>query len=345
MILLLGASGYVGQAFARGLRQRRISFIPLTRKALDYTNFDLLFDYSRKMRPEFIINAAGFPGSPSVDVCESAREQALYANTLLPQTVVRVAAMINTPWAHVSSGNIYQGAKVVESGAVRVERDLNRPELRRLFEEHPETFCGFAEWDEPNFSFRRPPCSFYSGTKALAEEAIRGLGQGYIWRPKLLFNERDEPRNLLWKIQNYPRVYDCINSVTHLDDFVRACLDLWEWQAPFGTYNVVNLGAVTTSQIVEMIRRILKPRRQFEFWVDDEEFYRCWAKAPRSNCILESSKLLSVGVKLRPAVEALENALEQWQGEPASGWVGPRSSTDAGKSLDSGPSMHQHGVL
>jgi len=38
---------------------------------------------------------------------------------------------------------------------------------------------------------------FYSGTKALAEEAIRGVGQSYIWRPRMPFNERDETRNLL----------------------------------------------------------------------------------------------------------------------------------------------------
>ena len=59
MILLLGATGYIGQAFSSELRQRRISFIPLTRKAVDYSNFDVLFGYIRRMKPEFVINAAG----------------------------------------------------------------------------------------------------------------------------------------------------------------------------------------------------------------------------------------------------------------------------------------------
>ena len=40
MILLLGATGYVGQAFASELRRRGHSFIPLTRKAIDYTRFE-----------------------------------------------------------------------------------------------------------------------------------------------------------------------------------------------------------------------------------------------------------------------------------------------------------------
>ena len=312
MILLLGASGYVGQAFAAELRRQRLSFIPLTRRAIDYTNFDILFDYVRKMRPEFLINAAGYAPNPNVDACESAREEVLCANALLPQTIARACLMTNTPWGHVSSGSIYTGAKVAEWGRMRVERDLNRPEIRRLFAGQPEKFYGFTEWDEPNFSFRHVPCNFYSGTKALAEEAIRGVGQIYIWRPRMLFNDCDEPRNLLAKLQHYDRVYDNVNSITHLDDFVRACLELWERQAPFGIYNVVNPGAVTTRRIVEMIQQILNPARHFEFWENDEEFYRCQAKTPRSSCILDSSKLLSLGVKMRPVEKALKDTMEHW---------------------------------
>ena len=313
MILLLGASGYVGQAFARDLQRRRCSFIPLTRKAIDYTSFDLLFDYVRKIRPEFIINSAGYPGKPNVDACEVAREETLYANTILPQMIARVCLMTNTPWGHVSSGCIYFGAKVLDSGKVRIERNINRPELQQLFMDHPERFSGFTERDEPNFSFRFPPCSFYSGTKALAEETIRGVGQNYIWRPGIPFNERGESRNLLWKIQRDPKVYDGINSISHLGDFVRACLDLWERQAPFGIYNVTNPGAVTAQQVIEMIQRILKPDKDFEFWKDDEELYHYGAKAPHSNDLLDVSKLLSTGVKMRPVGEALEDSLRHWR--------------------------------
>ena len=314
MILLLGASGYIGQVFSSELRRRRWSFIPLTRQAIDYTSFHILFDYVRKIRPEFIINAAGYAPNLNVDACEMVREEVLCANTLLPQTIARVCLLTNTPWGHVSSGSSYVGAKVAaEWGRIRIERDLNQPEIRRLFAKHPEKIYGFTEWDEPNFSFRNAPCNFYSGTKALAEEAIRGVGQSYIWRLRMPFNERNETRNILSKLQHYARVYDNVNSISHLDEFVRACLELWERQAPFGIYNVVNPGAVTTRRIVEMIQRILKPDRSFEFWTNDEEFYRCQAKTPRSNCILDVSKLLSLGVRMRPVEEALEDALKRWQ--------------------------------
>jgi UDP-glucose 4,6-dehydratase len=129
---------------------------------------------------------------------------------------------------------------------------------------------------------------------------------------RIPFDHFDNPRNFLSKVQNYPKVYDNINSLSHRGDFVAACLDLWQKHAPFGTYNVTNPGFVSTRQVVTMIQRILKPGRSFEFWADDQEFYRQAAKTPRSNCILDVTKLLAAGVPLRPVEEALENALQNW---------------------------------
>src|SRR5262249_17503293 len=157
---------------------------------------------------------------------------------------------------HVSSGCIFSGAKIVENGKERVEKDLSKPELKLLAETNPAAIRGFTETDEPNFSFRRPPCSFYSGTKALGEEAIAGLGRSYIWRLRIPFDEFDNSRNYLSKVQRYQKVYDNVNSISHRGDLVSACLDLWECRAPFGTYNLTNPGFVTTQQVVNWIEKI-----------------------------------------------------------------------------------------
>lgn len=328
MIVLLGATGYIGEAFARELRRRGLSFAALSRKEMDYTRFEVFLEYLRRTRPEFVINAAGYTGKPNVDACETARAETLQGNTLFPAMLAHACAVADTPWGHVSSGCIYSGAKVAYPAepaagqpaalAVRVERDLTRPELRKLFETHPERFRGFTEEDPPNFSFRSPPCSFYSGSKALGEEAILPCGRCYIWRLRIPFDEVDGPRNYLSKVQRYPKVYDNINSISHRGDFVRACLDLWERRAPFGIYNVTNPGAVSTRQVIDLIQRILKPGRPFEFWPSDDEFYRLAARAPRSNCILDVSKLLAAGVSLRPVHEALEDAMCNWRRESGS---------------------------
>ena len=64
MILLLGASGYIGQAFEQDLKKRGWPFESLSRKQVDYSRFDLLLNYLREKKPSFVINAAGFTGKP-----------------------------------------------------------------------------------------------------------------------------------------------------------------------------------------------------------------------------------------------------------------------------------------
>jgi dTDP-4-dehydrorhamnose reductase len=315
MILLLGASGYIGQAFATTLRERSQVFRMVSRREADYTRFDVLLELLRSVKPTFVINAAGYTGKPNVDACESAKADTLAGNTLLPQTIAHACGVAGIPWGHVSSGCIFSGAKVVQGGRERVEKNLSTPALKQLAEQQPEAIRGYDERDEPNFSFRQPPCSFYSGSKALAEEAISGVGQTYLWRLRIPFDEVDSPRNYLSKIQRYTKVYDNVNSISHRGDFVRACLDLWERRAPFGIYNVTNPGFVTTRQVVELLQKVIAPERSFDFWADDDEFYRVAASTPRSNCVLDVSKLLSTGVSLRPVGEALEESLRRWQPE------------------------------
>lgn len=315
MILLLGATGYVGQAFSLELRQRRMSFIPLTRRAVDYTNFDVLFGYVRRMKPEFVINAAGYAPAPDLEACESAHWEVLCANALLPQTIARVCLMTNTPWAHISSGNIYTGAKVeMPDGQIQIQLDLNRPEIRQLFDRCPDRFHGFRESDEPNLSFRRAPCDFYSGSKALAEEAIQGMGRCYICRPGTMFDERDDGRNLLSQLQRARAVYDSIISVSHLTDFVQACLELWEIAAAFGTYNVVNPGPVTIERLVGLARHVRKPVSDIEILACDQDpdSLQGVVRPSNSACILDASKLLAAGVKMRSAEEAVKSSLRKW---------------------------------
>jgi dTDP-4-dehydrorhamnose reductase len=312
MITLLGGTGYIGQAFADALRARGWAFQNLSRADLDYTRFSVLHDYLHRVRPEFLINAAGFTGKPNVDACETAQTETLLGNTVLPVTVAAACESAGIPFGHVSSGCIYAGAKIDKGGQITTQRDLLRPDLEALITKLPGVVRGFTEDDPPNFSFRAPPCSFYSGSKALAEEGLRELGECFVWRLRIPFDQCDDPRNYLTKLQCYQRVYDNFNSLSHRGDFVRACLDLWERRAPFGIYNVTNPGFVRTRQVVEMIRRILSPGRAFEFWPSDRAFCES-VKAPRSNCILDVSKLTAAGIVLRPVEAALEDSLNFWR--------------------------------
>ena len=39
------------------------------------------------------------------------------------------------------------------------------------------------------------------------------------------------------------------------------------------------------------------------------------SKTPRSNCVMDATKLLKAGVKIRGVEEALEDSLKNWQPE------------------------------
>jgi len=314
VIVVLGASGYFGEAFIRQLAATGKPYRALSRRELDYSKFQLLLNFLKETKPELVVNAAGFTGRPNVDACETQRAETLLGSVVLGQTVASACELAGVTWMQLSSGCIYNGAFVKGPDGWKLETDLTKPEIRNLVETQPDLVAGFKEMDDPNFSFRRPPCSFYSGSKALAEEVLSQFGNGYIVRPRIPFDEYDNARNYLSKIQRYAKVYDNVNAVSHRGDFAWACLELWNRRAPSGTYNVTNPGFVTTRQVVAKMKKALKLEREFEFFSGDSDFYKV-AKAPRSNCLMDVSKLLSTGIKMRSVDEALEDAFRNWKPE------------------------------
>jgi dTDP-4-dehydrorhamnose reductase len=287
MIYLLGGSGYVGHAYQSLLSRKGIPFRNLRRAELDYANGEVLRAALLQDRPEFLINAAGYTGKPNVDACELHRHECLDGNAVLPGVVADACAAAGVPWGHVSSGCIFTGARPDGSG--------------------------FTETDVPNFTFRTNNCSFYSGTKALGEEVLADRPDVYVWRLRIPFNHVDSPRNYLTKLMRYSRLLEASNSISHLEEFCAATFACWERRVPFGTYNVTNPGQVTTHEVVDLIRASGVCRKDFVFFKDEDEFMHVAAKTPRSNCVMDSSKLAATGIKLTEVHEAVAHSLRHWQ--------------------------------
>jgi len=90
MILLLGATGYIGEASARELTRRKLNFVPLSRQDIDYSRFDVLLNYLKTKKPAFVINAAGYTGKRTWMPRDRAR-RCPGRYTMLPQTIARPA--------------------------------------------------------------------------------------------------------------------------------------------------------------------------------------------------------------------------------------------------------------
>jgi dTDP-4-dehydrorhamnose reductase len=287
MILLLGGDGYVGSAIQKNLTGRGLPFTVASRASSDYSNLNVLVKMLRELRPEFLINSAGYTGKPNVDACEIHRTECLDGNAVLPGVIREACEQTQTPWGHVSSGCIFTGAKPDGSG--------------------------FTEDDAPNFSFRQNNCSFYSGCKALGEEVLEGAERCFIWRLRIPFNNINSARNYISKMMRYDRLLLATNSLSQLDEFADACVASWTQRVPFGTYNLTNPGSVTTRDVVRLIQTHGLSNRDFQFFESDDQFMKLAAKTPRSNCVLNSTKAIAAGLPLSPIDEALEKAMKNWQ--------------------------------
>ncbi len=287
MIGLIGASGYIGQAFARHFLERGIEFAAIRRRDVDYYQARLLRDDLSSKGVSFVINCAGYTGKPNVDACEDHKAECLLANAVLPGAIAEACREMGIPWGHVSSGCIFEGDG--PSGA------------------------GFRETDPPNFCFRGPRTSFYSGSKALGEEVIGDVSNCYVWRMRMPFSNIHEPRNYLSKLLRYEWLVDVRNSLSDLDEFILACIDCWERQLPMGIYHLTCPGSITTREVVTLIVQVLQPRRVFQFFDSEDEFLKRAARTPRSNCTLDVSKALSYGLRLTDVRVAIRRALENWK--------------------------------
>ena len=205
---------------------------------------------------------------------------------MLPAMLSELCFQQKITFCHVSSGCIYSGTG-------------SRP---------------FSEEDKPNFTFNNKVHSFYSGTKAMAEEYIRENPHSYIWRIRMPFDEFDNRRNYISKIISYDKALDATNSLTHIGDFLRTCHGMLEQGAPYGTYNIVNDGSITTRDIVSKVKKVLDIDKKFSFFKSHKAFLET-VDTPRSNCVLKCDKVNSlIGVsKMRDVNIAIDDTLDNWR--------------------------------
>lgn len=280
-IILLGSSGYIGSAFVREIEKRGFEFICPDRN--QYQTFGLMWALLKNYPCDLVINSAAFITKPSVDLCEGFKQETISGNLVLPVNISNACEAAGVPLIHVSTGCLYNG-----------DNEGN----------------GFSEQDKPHLEFNSG-AGFYVGSKAMAEDSI-GWENSYICRIRLPFDEFDNERNLLSKLQAYPKICPETQSISHRGDFVKACLDLVETKAPFGIYNCTNPGSMNYMEICDRINRIIfGGRRDFKFW-DMIEFDGAVARTKKSRCVLSNDKLKSAGITMRPVQEAVDDALNNW---------------------------------
>ena len=158
---------------------------------------------------------------------------------------------------------------------------------------------GFKEDSSPNFRG-----SAYSIVKGFTDMLIQTYENVLNVRIRMPITHTRHPRNFITKITKYEYICSIRNSMTVLDELLPLLVDMI-LQKQVGTINLVNPGAITHNEILEMYREIVDPTFTWKNFSAEEQSRIL--SAGRSNNYLDTTQL----EKLYPHVANIRDAVRK----------------------------------
>ena len=231
-LLITGATGTLGKAFARVCEQRGLSYYLLKRQDLDIAELESVKNAVERFEPWAIINAAGYV---RVDDAEQDVDRCMRENVSGPTNLATVCASREIPLVTFSSDLIFDG----EKSEAYVERDPGSPlnvyglsKIRaetEVLKQYPEaliirTSAFFGPWDEFNF----------------VHAVLRSLSRG----------------------NQFVAADDVTISPTYVPHLVNATLDLLI-DGEHGIWHLANSGAATWAEFASLVAEMGGSNRSY----------------------------------------------------------------------------------
>ncbi|HLL73919.1 MAG TPA: family 1 glycosylhydrolase [Pyrinomonadaceae bacterium] len=224
-VLITGATGTLGRAFARLCRARAIPYRLLTRDEMDIADAGSVADALDGWRPWAVVNAAGYV---RVDDAEREPEKCFRENAEGAAVLAAACASLDVALLTFSSDLVFDGAKggpYVESDGPSPLNVYGRSKAEaesRALAAHPaalvvRTSAFFGPWDEYNF----------------VTAALRALSAG----------------------ERFAAESDSVVSPTYVPDLANACLDLLI-DGERGLWHLSNGGAVSWAELARLAARL-----------------------------------------------------------------------------------------
>ena len=273
--LLLGG-GFVGKNMMAKLKSLgNVKTVDMVRREfLDYTQPEKLREYLEKGKPDYLISAAGYTGSPNVEGCETNWQDCYYWNVVVPVRIAKICKEMQIPFINIGSGCIYDSQDKI-----------------------------YSEYDMPNFGIFSNRSSFYSKTKHLCEEKLEDYPV-YTFRIRIPYNDSCASKNYLYKLLKYDNLISMKNSITSmnlLSEFTDFFINLKE-KPRYGVYNVVNNGIVRGADVIELMREQGLENKNWKILSYEQMNF----KVNRSNCMLSPMKIESLGYTPKNVIEDLK---------------------------------------
>jgi dTDP-4-dehydrorhamnose reductase len=213
-LLITGATGTLGRAFARICEVRGLSYRLLSRYEMDIAGEASIERVLTESEPWAVVNTAGYV---RVDDAESDIERCLRENTAGPKTLAALCARHGVKLVTFSSDLVFDG------------------KTRAPYTESSET----------------APLGIYGQSKMEAErEVLRALPSALVIRTSAFFGPWDEHNFVVAALktissgQRFPAADDALVSPTYVPDLVHAALDLLI-DGEAGIWHLANNGALT----------------------------------------------------------------------------------------------------
>jgi dTDP-4-dehydrorhamnose reductase len=226
-ILITGATGTLGNAFARICEKRGLKYVLLSRNAMDIAGKSSVENAIRKYDPWAIINTAGYV---RVDEAETDADRCYRENTDGPKILAEVCSAHKIQLVTFSSDLVFDG---------------NKNEA-------------YTETDKPN------PVNVYGSSKHLSEKQVLEIcPEALIIRTSAFLGPWDEYNFLYHALKTLARneiftaASDALVSPTYVPDLVNTTLDLMLDQEK-GIWHLANEGEVTWADFARQAAEMLQ---------------------------------------------------------------------------------------
>ncbi|RZA05224.1 MAG: dTDP-4-dehydrorhamnose reductase, partial [Proteobacteria bacterium] len=283
-ILITGATGTLGKAFARICQVRSINFRIVDRQELDIADPQSVRSAIDRYQPWAVINCAGYV---KVDEAEENSERCHRENVVGPETLALLTAQAGIKLLSFSSDMVFDGEQdspYLESHATAPVNAYGRSKAaaeERILKANPRalivrTSSFFGPWDEHNF----------------ITQLMRRLSQG----------------------ESVGVAADLIVSPTYVPDLVNACLDLLVDDEK-GIVHLTNRGAVSWADFAKLAFEIAGRHGPFQGHLDGASIEHVSAgsvgwSAPRPRFSALASSRANVLPSLEDALHRYFNELE-----------------------------------
>lgn len=280
--LIFGKNGWIGGKLIQLLTEQGHTVYQADSRLENTQDVEAELD---KVKPDYVLNAAGLTGRPNVDWCESHKEDVVKVNVVGTVALADACFRRKIPITVFATGCIYEydATHALGSG------------------------IGFTEEDEPNFAG-----SFYSFTKALAEKLQKVYSNVLLLRVRMPISDDLSPRNFITKISRYERVVNVPNSMTILHDMLPVSIALTLNNCK-GVYNFTNPGVISHNQCLDLYTKYIDNGFKYKnFTVEEQSKILA---AGRSNNELDTTKLVAkckeLGITIPPILPSMEEVFKR----------------------------------